>query len=88
MKSVRLLAAALAITFCMQATAALPPPGYPLRVRGGRLYLRMDGTNVPSQVKLIAGILAGNRSGRCGAAPRSGSMAGSWDATGKPPAGV
>jgi hypothetical protein len=74
MKGVRLLAAALALTVCVQAAAAPPPTSYPLRVRGGRLYLRADATRVPSQVKLIVEFSPGTA--RAGAGLRPGQ--GAW----------
>jgi hypothetical protein len=74
MNSVRLLAAALAVMFCLHAATAAPPPSYPLHVRGGKLYLRMDGTNVPSRVKLI--VEFSPASARAGAGLRPGQ--GAW----------
>jgi len=74
MQSVRLLAASLAVIFCLQTSPASPPPSYPLYVRGGKLYLRMDGTNVPSRVKLIVEFSPGTS--RAGAGLRPGQ--GAW----------
>ena len=72
MKSVRLLAAALAIAFCLQATAAAPP-SYPLRVRGGRLNIRAEATRTPSLVKLIVEFAPGTARADAGLRPGQGS---------------
>ena len=73
MKSVRLLAAALAVIFCLQATAAaVTPPSYPLRVRGGRLNIRLESTRTPSLVKLIVGFAPGTARADAGLRPGQG----------------
>lgn len=74
MEAAKSLAAALAVAFCLQfaTTAAVPPPSYPLRVRGGRLYLRMDGTGVQSQVKLIVEFAPASAKADAGLRPGQG----------------
>lgn len=73
MKSVRLLAATLAVIFGLQATAAVTPPSYPLRVRGGRLNIRLESTNTPSLVKMIVGFAPGTARADAGLRPGQGS---------------
>lgn len=72
MKPAAILAAALALILCLQVAAATPPPSYPLRVRGGKLYLRTEGTKTPSLVKLIVGFSPGNARADAGLRPGQG----------------
>ena len=71
MRSVKVLAAALAIIFCTQTMTATVP-SYPLRVRGGKLYLRTEATTTASLVKLIVEFSPGTAKADAGLRPGQG----------------
>ena len=77
MKSRKPRSFALAIIFglCLQVIAAVPPPSFPLRVRGGGpLRVEAQRTQTPSLFKLVVEFVPG--AGRADAGLRPGQ--GSW----------
>ena len=72
-KSLRVVATALAVILCIGVATAVPPPSYPLRVRGGKLYLRTEGTNTSGLVKLIVEFSPGSERADAGLRPGQGS---------------